>query len=72
MRKKTTRMNLVLLIFIALFQINCGPKSVDTIAPTPQPIINNEVDFWLTKGNKSVLLEKQNTILGFGTTSNVY
>ena len=72
MRKKTTRMNLVLLIFIALFQINCGPKSVDTTAPTPQPIMNNEVDFWLTKGNKSVLLEKQNTILGFGTTANVY
>ena len=65
-------MNFLLLIFIALFQMNCGPKAIDTTATATQTVITNEVDFWLTKANKSVLLEKQNTILGFGTTANVY
>jgi glucosylceramidase len=32
----------------------------------------NEVDFWLTKGDQSVLLQKQSTILSFGTASNAY
>jgi glucosylceramidase len=28
------------------------------------------VDFWLTKGDQSALLQKQNTVLAFGTSSN--
>ena len=30
------------------------------------------MDFWLTKGDQSVLLQKQSTVLSFGTTSNSY
>ena len=30
----------------------------------------SDVDFWLTKGDQSVLLQKQNTALVFGTTAN--
>jgi len=30
------------------------------------------MDFWLTKGDQSVLLQKQNVVLGFGTTYNTY
>ncbi|HEX3767389.1 MAG TPA: glycoside hydrolase family 30 beta sandwich domain-containing protein [Puia sp.] len=30
----------------------------------------SDVDFWLTKGDQSVLLQKQNTALVFGTTTN--
>lgn len=39
--------------------------------PPPTPTIN-EVDFWLTKADQSVLLQKQTTVLGFGTTANTY
>lgn len=35
-------------------------------------IVANDVDFWLTKGNQSVLLQKQSAILAFGTNSNTY
>lgn len=44
------------------------PKPVDTTAkPT-----KNEVDFYLTTGNQSSLLQKQNAILAFGTTETIY
>ena len=33
-------------------------------------IVANEMDFWLTKGNQSVLLEKQNSVLVFNTLAN--
>ncbi|MDI9258448.1 MULTISPECIES: glycoside hydrolase family 30 protein [Flavobacterium] len=39
--------------------------------PDPTPTVN-EVDFWLTKGNGSVKLEKQNTVLAFTNTTNIY
>lgn len=39
--------------------------------PPPTPTVN-EVDFWLTKADQSALLQKQTTILGFGTTANTY
>jgi glucosylceramidase len=43
--------------------------------PTPDPPNPpapgvNEVDFWLTKGDQTALLQKQSTILGFGTVAN--
>jgi glucosylceramidase len=36
------------------------------------PVATNDVDFWLTRGDQSVLLQKQSTVLSFGTTSNSY
>ena len=39
--------------------------------PTPTPVVN-EMDFWLTKADQSVKLQKQSAILGFGTTYNMY
>ncbi len=38
---------------------------------TPPPIINN-VNFWLTTGNQTSLLQKQTAVLSFGTNSNAY
>lgn len=38
--------------------------------PEPPVPVVNEVDFWLTKGDQSVLLQKQTTVLGFGTVAN--
>ena len=55
----------------------CSPSG-DTVdpapAPTPNPpaAVTNEVDFWLTKGNQSVMLQKQTSVLAFGTNLNNY
>ncbi len=38
--------------------------------PPPPPPAVNEVDFWLSKGDQSVLLAKQSVVLGFGTSAN--
>ncbi|MBC7934312.1 MAG: glucosylceramidase [Rhizobacter sp.] len=39
--------------------------------PPPTPTVN-EVDYWLTKGDQSVLLQKQTAVIGFTTTANAY
>lgn len=35
-------------------------------------VVKNEVNFWLTKGDQSVLLQKQNTTLKFVKINNIY
>jgi glucosylceramidase len=50
--------------------ISCA-QSNDVVNNPPNPVAN-EVDFWLTKGNQSVNLEKQSSVLAFGTTYNMY
>ncbi|MFC0779717.1 glycoside hydrolase family 30 beta sandwich domain-containing protein [Flavobacterium sp. HJSW_4] len=61
-----------------LAQVKCSSSSDPVENPpvdppvTPPVVITNDVDFWLTKGNQSVLLAKQSGTLGFGTTSNAY
>lgn len=59
----------VLLTLIVL-QLNCSSSS-EINNPTP-PIITNEMDFWLTKGDQSVKLQKQATELVFKTVNNAY
>jgi len=51
--------------------IGCAQSNDVTSNPTPQ-IITNEVDFWLTKGDQSVKLQKQATELVFKTVNNAY
>lgn len=38
--------------------------------PPPPPAGTSDIEFWLTRAAKSVLLQKQSTILSFGTTAN--
>ncbi|MDI1255496.1 MAG: glycoside hydrolase family 30 beta sandwich domain-containing protein [Flavobacterium sp.] len=61
---------------VVLLLSNCsksGSSDPEDENPTPTPpITTNEVDFWLTKGDQTVLLTKQSTILGFTTTANAY
>lgn len=54
--------------------ISCSSSNegADSPTPTPTPVVKNEVDFWLTKGNQSVLLQKQTNILAFGSKANIY
>ena len=74
-------MNIILnrmkhLIFLALLisLSNCS-KSNDEGKEEPivnPPVVENEVDFWLTKADQTVKLQKQTDVLAFGTTVNIY
>jgi glucosylceramidase len=67
------KMNLLVLLLVSLFW-NCGSDDA-TEEPTNQPpavIVTNDVDFWLTKGDKSVLLQKQTGVLGFNANFNSF
>lgn len=64
-----------ILAVLALLFINCNhEKKPDPAPPTPpiNPTAKNEVDFWLTNGDETVKLQKQSTILAFGTNANQY
>jgi glucosylceramidase len=60
-------------MFPAIFLLNCKQNSDDgTPPPPPPPPPVNEVDFWMTKSDETVKLQKQTAILAFGTTVNQY
>ncbi|MBF2708594.1 glucosylceramidase [Flavobacterium soyangense] len=68
-------MKFFFLVILTSLVTNCSSSnggSVPTPTPTPPPILTNEVDFWLTKADQSVKLQKQSSILAFGTTYNIY
>jgi glucosylceramidase len=65
------------LIIAALFaQVSCGKSSGGGGTPIPEPPdppptpVTNEVDFWLTRGDQTALLEKQSIVLPFVTAAN--
>ena len=68
------QIKLLIIAIVGMMNVQGGcSKKVnggDTIQPPPPPPAINEVDFWLTKGDQSVLLQKQSTTLSFGTTAN--
>lgn len=73
MKKIKTVMKIFLIAILTSLVAECSPSSPQPDStPIPPPVITNEVDFWLTKGDQSVLLKKQSTVLAFGTTYNVY
>jgi glucosylceramidase len=55
---------------------DCSKKSAPTPVPPPPPppppAMVNEVDVYLTKGDQTALLQKQTSVLSFGTTANAY
>jgi glucosylceramidase len=62
----------LLLFFVTVSPIGCNKSgNADTPGPTP-PVLVNEVDFWLTKADQSVKLQKQTNILSFTTNVNQY
>jgi glucosylceramidase len=51
----------------------CSSKDTTNVTPTPTPpATTNDMDCWLTKGDQSILLQKQSVVLGFNTTYNIY
>ncbi|HMU58738.1 MAG TPA: glucosylceramidase, partial [Chitinophagaceae bacterium] len=51
-------------------QSSCKKSGGDDVPQPPAPV--NQVDFWLTKGDQSALLEKQTSVLSFGNVYNSY
>lgn len=67
-------MRIFILLTLSVMLSKCSPSG-DAAGPTPTPIppvVTNEMDFWLTKGNQSVTLQKQTSILAFGADYNNY
>ncbi|CAN5420138.1 hypothetical protein BH11BAC3_BH11BAC3_19930 [soil metagenome] len=69
----------IVMISLIMMQFACGkgsggggttPTPPIVPPPTPPATGTNDVEFWLTKGDQSVLLQKQTTVLSFGTTAN--
>ena len=63
----------LLLAALTILISNCSSSEVATdpiLSSARLPVGTNEVDFWLTKGDQTVLLTKQSSILAFGTKSN--
>jgi glucosylceramidase len=68
-----TVMLLAILICSSLVLFSCsrdGSKNNGGVTDSTGTISPSDVDFWLTKGDSTVLLQKQNTPLLFGTTAN--
>jgi O-glycosyl hydrolase len=67
---------LFFIIAFSAIHISCSSSNEggDSPAPTPTPPTpaKNEVDFWLTTGNQSALLQKQTSVLAFGNKANIY
>ncbi|MBI2729353.1 MAG: glucosylceramidase [Sphingobacteriales bacterium] len=67
----------LIIYFLAAILLSCSKKTTGNSGggnppPPPPPPATNDVEFWLTKGDQSALLQKQSTILSFGTTTNIY
>lgn len=79
---KPTLKNIIKVLFFALAifaQVKCSSSNdaVENPPPvtppvTPPVVVQNDVDFWLTKGDQTILLAKQTGSLGFGTAVNGY
>ncbi len=66
-----TRDLLILCGFI--FLLSCkDKKGPGNPSPADNPPAKNDMDFWLTKADESVKLQKQSSILSFGTSMNQY
>lgn len=61
-------MVLLLFISLSLSLSNCTGK--DNKGDNNTPPVTNEMDWWLTRGDQSSLLEKQPGAFAFGTTAN--
>lgn len=68
------RISLLIILGATAFCFGVCKKSSDNGGgggnPPPAPTPTNDMDLWLTKPDKSVLLQKQSAVLSFGTVSN--
>ncbi len=65
-------MKFIAVLALMLLMSKCS-SSGDIANTSPKPTVStNDMNFWLTKGDQSVMLQKQTSILAFGTTYNSY
>ncbi|MDT8416585.1 MAG: glycoside hydrolase family 30 beta sandwich domain-containing protein [Lutibacter sp.] len=66
-------MKSLILLFAFIALNNCSKQNnEDNPVPVPPIVVTNEVDFWLTKADQSVKLQKQSGILAFRDSYNNY
>lgn len=72
MKSKNNSIKVLLTTVLSVILVQCSPTT-DPVKqkPTP-PVVTNQVDFWLTKGDQSARLQKQSSVLAFGSDNNVY
>jgi glucosylceramidase len=65
-------MKSLFLLMVSILFLSCSSSNKVTAQTPPliTPAVTNEIDFWLTKGNQSAMLQKQSSILAFGSTAN--
>ena len=62
-----------LVFILIILQFGCHPsKNKENPNQSDKSVTTNNVDFWLTKADQSVLLKKQSDILILGNTHNTY
>ncbi|MEO6721065.1 MAG: glycoside hydrolase family 30 beta sandwich domain-containing protein [Ferruginibacter sp.] len=62
-----------LLVLATILFVNCKGKVDPTPPPVVPPVVRaNEVDFWLTKSDESIKLQKQTSILAFSAAVNQF
>lgn len=64
---------LFVLFFVITAATACNKKISGNNTPTnTTTVLPSEVEFWLTRGDRSVLLQKQNTVIRFTTAMNTH
>jgi glucosylceramidase len=69
--------NFFIFLGVVVLFINCSKTDNNVVVPPVVPPVLppvgiNEMDFWLTRGDQITLLQKQSSVLTFGTSSNSY
>jgi glucosylceramidase len=72
MKQFINSMMVVLFYFLISLFSACRQEKKEVVTPMQPPQVVNEIDFWLTKSDQSVKLQKQPVVLGFATASNMY
>jgi glucosylceramidase len=72
MNKLKNKMQIFSILFPLLLLVNCSTSNDIIISQPPAAVPVSDVDFWLTKGDQSVLLQRQNISLIFNTTVNAF
>lgn len=70
MKNKIFFLTIILLGLMSLYSSCIKDKSEPVVPPVVVPPVTNDVDFWITKGDRTSLVQKQTALLGFGTTAN--
>lgn len=64
---------ILLLCSVIVFLVHCKQSGDKINPPDPTPVpLTNDMDSWLTRSDETVKLQKQTSVLGFGTTVNQY